>query len=319
MTQHNTSTHARIRLIHAALIPFLLSGLFVAARGEAGESGSNSRLATIPATIINAVRVPDSLFGRSGKLLMRIFAPGKRDMQVGILKQLFGDSSFASPAVRTVKLPESSRTFSLATLVPFTAKVAGKVGTYRIGNWPSEQSAPRSSAYSNPAGFILVTKENQDTRVSENFRLRDFLTKDQATVWPKYLVLREELIDKLELTIADLKAHGVAVKKLHVMSGFRTPQYNAQGTGAGRATNSRHMYGDAADVFVDNEGRGIMSDLNRDGRVNIGDTQVILDAVSRVERRYPDLVGGSGLYKANASHGPFAHIDVRGVKATWTY
>ena len=69
---------------------------------------------------------------------------------------------------------------SLADLAkfPFTAKKAGKVGTYRVGSWPSENRAPRSQAYSNPAGFIRVTPDNQDTRVSEHFRLRDFLTKD---------------------------------------------------------------------------------------------------------------------------------------------
>jgi hypothetical protein len=203
--------------------------------------------------------------------------------------------------------------------VPFAAKVAGKVGAYRIGIWPAEKSAPRSAAYRAPDGFIMVTLENQDTKVSENFRLRDFLTKDQANVWPKYLVLREALVDKLELTITELRSRGVTVKKLSVMSGFRTPQYNNLGVGAGgRASNSRHMYGDAADVFVDNSGRGNMSDLNGDGRVDTRDSQVILDAVAQVEHRYPDLVGGSGLYRANAVHGPFAHVDVRGVKAYWS-
>jgi hypothetical protein len=60
-----------------------------------------------------------------------------------------------------------------------------------------------------------------------------------------------------------------------------------------------------------------MDDLNRDGRVNMADTRVVLAAVERVERKYPDLVGGVGLYHSTGSHGPFAHIDVRGSRARW--
>src|SRR5439155_7889517 len=121
-------------------------------------------------------------------------------------------------------------------------------------------------------GFIEVTPANMDTRVSEHFRLRDFLTHDQQDVWPKYLVLRPQLVDKLELVIARLQLDGARVDHLSVMSGFRTPQYNATGgeTG-GRAELSRHMYGDAADVFVDNDGDGRMDDLKHDGRINYRD------------------------------------------------
>jgi hypothetical protein len=39
--------------------------------------------------------------------------------------------------------------------------------------------------------------------------------------------------------------------------------------------------------------------------------------VERVERAYPELVGGLGKYHAVGPSGPFAHIDVRGYKARW--
>ena len=32
---------------------------------------------------------------------------------------------------------------------------------------------------------------------------------------------------------------------------------------------------------------------------------------------YQPFEGGLGLYKANAAHGPFVHVDVRGYPARW--
>jgi uncharacterized protein YcbK (DUF882 family) len=102
-----------------------------------------------------------------------------------------------------------------------------------------------------------------------------------------------------------------------VMSGFRTPWYNRHGGHVGgRAELSRHMYGDAADVYIDN-GNGRMADLNHDGRVDSRDARVILRAVEEVEKEHPELSGGVGVYRSTRSHGPFAHIDVRGWRARW--
>jgi len=206
--------------------------------------------------------------------------------------------------------------FTYLRLRPFKDKQDGRIGSYVIGFWPGERGRVTSRAYQNPNGFIEVTPENQNTRISEHFRLGDFLTHGQVRVWPKYLVLREELVDKLELVITDLNSRGILVRHMSVMSGFRTPSYNGPG-GEGRSGVSRHMYGDAADVFVDNDRNGRMDDLNRDGRVDHLDARVILDAVERVERLHPSLAGGVGVYKANSAHGPFAHVDVRGWRARW--
>jgi uncharacterized protein YcbK (DUF882 family) len=258
----------------------------------------------------------DSLVGLSGKLRARFVARGSVSLGIPILAQLFGDSALETPGIHP--LMDATRSFSLITMLPFSAKQSGRIGSYRIGNWPGERRAPRSADYANPEGFIEVTAENESTYVSDHFRLSDFLTHDQQDTWPKYLVLNERLVDKLELVIQDLNAHGVHVEHLAVMSGFRTPEYNVQGVGeGGRARDSRHQYGDAADVFVDNEGRGRMDDLNHDGRVDYRDARVIRDAVDRVEAAHPELVGGVGVYRGNSVHGPFAHVDARGVRARW--
>jgi hypothetical protein len=201
------------------------------------------------------------------------------------------------------------------TMRSFGQKVRALLNGYRLGYWPQEKGRLRSEAYRNPDGFIEVTPENEDTRVSEHFRLRDFVSHGQNNVWPKYVVLREPLLDKLELVIEDLNDHGVNAEGMRIRSGFRTPAHNQAVRGEGSARDSRHQFGDAADVFIDQVGNGRMSDLNGDRKVNFADVKMILDAVERVEARYPELVGGTGLYTGRS--GQFAHIDVRGVRARW--
>ena len=92
---------------------------------------------------------------------------------------------------------------------------------------------------------------------------------------------------------------------------------NRKGLNKGRATLSRHQYGDAADVWVDNDGDWYMDDLNGDGRRDTRDARVILSAMEAVERTHPELAGGGGIYGDNGAHGPFIHIDVRGKRARW--
>ena len=261
--------------------------------------------------------VIDTIFGRSGRLLARFLAP-RHSMEVEPIARLFGRREQKDAGTLAVTDSASGRQLSLFTLLPFDDMVKGRVGDYHIGRFPAEKRAPRSAAYENPDGFIEVTLENKDTPVSERFRLVDFLTHDQGNVWPKYLVLREPLVDKLELVLVELQRRGIKAERLAVMSGFRSPQYNQKGVGrGGRARDSRHQFGDAADILVDNNHDGRLDDLNHDGRVNSRDLRILVEAIEHVEREYPELIGGLGLYRATRSHGPFVHVDVRGVRARW--
>ncbi len=240
------------------------------------------------------------------------------------LSTLFGFSGklravFALPGEAAAQVVENGiRPLQLVLLKPFSAKVNGWIGPYHLGSWPYEHRAPENPAYANPRGFIEVTPQNFGMHVSEHFTLGQFITKDQGNVWPKYVVLDPRLLDKLELTIAELGREGHPVKGLFVMSGFRTPEYNEQGVGAGgRSAVSRHQYGDAADVYPDDQGRGEMDDLNHDGRVDLKDAHILADAAAAVEQEHPELVGGIGIYPATSAHGPFVHIDARGKRARW--
>lgn len=210
--------------------------------------------------------------------------------------------------------PAGGRTFeglTLLVLVPFDDDAAVLEG-YRIGRYPAG-----AGRYARPAGFIRVTEESQHLRLSEHFTLREFLTHDQAGVWPKFALVDPLLIDKLELLMHELASRGIAASRMIVMSGFRTPQYNERGLDQGRARLSRHQYGDAADVWVDVDGDWYMDDLDGDGRRDTRDARVMLDALERVESRHRDLVGGAGVYPDNGAHGPFLHVDVRGSRARW--
>jgi uncharacterized protein YcbK (DUF882 family) len=257
------------------------------------------------------------LAGKSGKLLARFVVP-PHSLKIPVLANNLNYASKLIPTVQEIAGASKLGKFSMITMKSFSDKLGASVGPYRVGYWPEEKGRLRSEAYENPEGFIEVTRENQFTLVSQHFTLRDFLTHDQADVWPKYVVLREPLLDKLELVIQDLERHGVRANGMHILSGFRTPDYNeALGDESGRARDSRHQFGDAADVIIDYDGDGRMDDLNGDGRVTFADVRVILAAVERVEREYPDLVGGTGLYHSTGPSGPFAHIDVRGSRARW--
>jgi len=189
---------------------------------------------------------------------------------------------------------------------------------YRTGRWPTTGLAAEDPRYAPPAGFIHVTEENQSTTISKRFTLRDFLTHDQQDVWPKVLVLRPRLVDKLELIGEALEARGLP-GRIHVMSGFRTPQYNTLGVGerGGRAEFSRHTYGDAADIWVDGDGDGRMDDLDHDGRVTVKDARLLLAVAEEGEAAHPQLVGGLSAYRATPAHGPFVHVDARGTRARW--
>lgn len=189
------------------------------------------------------------------------------------------------------------------------------VDGYHIGDY---QRTPLHglAAYNMPQGLIRVTEDNLDTWLSPHFQLAQFVAK-QAGGFPKYMVLRTRLLLKLEMVLERLRERGIDADALYVMSGYRTPFYNA--SIGNKTTYSRHSYGDAADVFVDNDHDGRMDDINGDGKVNVEDSLLIyqmLDSFS-ADAWYHQFEGGLGLYPPNPRFGPMVHMDTRGVKARW--
>lgn len=198
------------------------------------------------------------------------------------------------------------------TLHPLTQGKPDFLGNYRLGHYPKAQSSPNAAHYQPPPGFVRVTQANKTQRVSAHFRLEQFLCK-QSGGWPKYVAVQPALLRKLDALVRALQERGIDLATLTVMSGYRTPYYNRA---IGNVAFSRHIYGDAADIFVDRDGDGRMDDLNGDGRSNVADAQWLAAVVASLD---DDEVtpGGLGTYKANSAHGPFVHIDTRGKAARW--
>src|SRR5262249_10687098 len=99
---------------------------------------------------------------------------------LGLLSGLSGKlrAAFALPGDAPEGVPNRPGIYRLLTgtrqaltcfvLTPFSAKVDGRIGTYRMGLWPFERRVARDPAYDNPPGFIEVTPENFKTHVSEH-------------------------------------------------------------------------------------------------------------------------------------------------------
>ncbi len=214
--------------------------------------------------------------------------------------------------------PESglAMTFQAFVMVPRASIQNGSLNGYRIGEYPSKPLRGLT-IYLPPPGFVEVTRENENTWVSPHFQLKQFVCK-QKSDYPRYLVLRERLLLKLEFLLEKVNQQGIACNSFTIMSGFRTPYYNRA---IGNVQYSRHVWGGAADIFVDETPRdGIMDDLNGDGVVNREDASWLHRLVESLYKKpdYESFIGGLGLYGANAAHGPFVHVDARGFRARWS-
>ena len=185
---------------------------------------------------------------------------------------------------------------------------------YRIGNYPTVTYKNRHK-YKIPEGFIEVTEANKDLFITPHFQLKQFLCK-QASGWPKYLVLSPRLLIKLERLLYEINKRGTLSNSLFIMSGYRTPYYNKS---IGNVQFSRHVFGDAADIYVDENGDSNIDDINKDGKVNMEDADIIYRIVSEIDNdsELKHLLGGMGKYNKNSRHTFFIHIDTRGYKARW--
>lgn len=303
---------------------------------EAMPTAPFSRLAEAIATPPTITAAPASdAFGLSGNVKVRFALPNQSvDFPINLTGTIdslayqwvpYGDSLSSEPmrALGRAPLPAPPRPGfyrlalirgaqreilpepTLAVIVPFSQKTAGSLNGYRIGTYIAERFGRGN--HERPEGFVEVQPQMLDLQVTKHLKLSDFVTHDdQGDQWPKYVALNPRLLDKLELVFADLGADVRPDMAVDVHSGFRSPSHNARVPRA--ASDSRHQYGDAADITVDADG---------DGRITMTDELLVMLAVERVEDKHPDLVGGLGMYISRRYASPYVHIDARGTRSRW--
>lgn len=222
----------------------------------------------------------------------------------------------AEPGLARLRFVNDADEIRLNVIVlhPASGVRDGHLHGYRIDDYPEALDA--DPVYAAPDGYIELTGELLDLELSPHFRLGQFPSR-QSTGLPKFLVLRESLLLKLELLLEHLNEAGIEADSFTVMSGYRTPMYNRA---IGNGQHSRHIYGGAADIYVDVAPRDdIMDDLNRDGAFDYRDSQWLYrladEFFARPENEF--LRGGLGVYRSTSAHGPFLHIDARGRRARW--
>jgi hypothetical protein len=278
---------------------------------------------------VNGQRVPFDVLG--------ISALPHEPMEIASLEepQLHGELRFSSGMARSLgpsrwiwTAPGRAGTYAIAVRVswllkpvrlnvfvlhPYQRLVGGRLGAYAIGRY-NPVPLRGLNAYLPPRGFTPVCPGDEDLLLSPHFNVGQFLCKQGGD--PNLVTFSEALIQKLEAILGAVNDSGFHVSTLQMISGFRTPDYNAR---IGNETEySRHLWGDAADIFVDANGDGLMDDLNHDGRVDLEDARRLLEIIESLEAGRPELVrGGIGLYAPTYEHGPFVHVDTRGYSARW--
>lgn len=216
------------------------------------------------------------------------------------------ESGLYSILLTAVGVTESMK-INCWVMTPITEPKEVIINDFKIGTYPH----PKREEYAAPKGFIEVNKRTENAYVSPNFQVKEFLS-NQAGKWkyPNYVYLDEALLIKLELVLAAVNNSGIPCDKFAVLSGYRTPYYN---TLKDNKEYSRHQFGKAADIYIDNDNDGWMDDLNGDGKRSSVDAQVLYDLIDGFQKQdwYKDFVGGMGFYEQNTSRTSFLHLDVR--------
>lgn len=240
---------------------------------------------------------------------------------IGIITSTSKDWQWIAPSTpgrHEIRFEKNGETILLHVFVltPFENAENAELNGYQIG--PYRKTLFRGlSNYQAPLGFIDLSHGPADLKISPHFTLGQFICKQQPGHDPTYLSVRAETLIKLETLLEAANDKGWKADTFHIMSGFRTPFYNR--SIGNPTTSSRHLYGGAADIWLDRDGDGQMDDLNGDGKITKDDARELARLAEALAkkggRNWP--AGGIGIYGPNSARGPFVHIDSRGYKARW--
>jgi len=204
-----------------------------------------------------------------------------------------------------------------------------KVGGSIIGTYPNPRTARswrvrmHARFFKPPRYWMRITAGNQQQQLAPHVQMGQmvgFITEKDKTR-PKrrhssWFPPNRELVYSLELLTRELLRKKVKVSRLAVNSAFRAPFYNRR---IGGSSYSRHIYGDAADVMVDEDGDEVCDDITGDGRADHRDGLVIGQAIRKLQLSGAIRPGGIGVYGfiGKDSARSYSHFDCRGYVTRW--
>lgn len=237
-----------------------------------------------------------------GKELQSTFKSGAFTMTVPALSGLY-DLEVKDALEKTVlKL-------NLFVLTPIEKKNGDYLNGFRIGTYPPPLG--EGGKYERPKGFIEVKKGTNDVQLSPHFKLSQFVPEQKGN--PKYLVIKESLLLKLEYILAQVNKAGIDATTLGIRHAYLTPHDNAERQ---HAIYGRHIYGDAAQIIIDMDKNGIMDDVNGDGAGDMKDARWLFNLIDKLSDKadYQKLEGGLAHYRLSKKYGGYVYIDCRGNK-----
>ncbi|MCQ8882684.1 D-Ala-D-Ala carboxypeptidase family metallohydrolase [Pseudoalteromonas shioyasakiensis] len=204
---------------------------------------------------------------------------------------------------------ETSKHLLVIVKKPFNANNK-QLNNYQIGLYPTPYKG--YTQYSAPNGFIEIFEKDLSRQLTPHVQVKNIICK-QVSGFPKYLYVNNGGLMMLEELLKFVQSEGIKVSKFAFISGYRTPHYNRS---IGNGKHSRHQYGDAFDLYIDEDSDGRMDDLNGDGKLTVADVDVLYKVFEKFQKqsRYN---GGIGRYRPASHHGGFVHIDNRGFTARW--
>ena len=187
---------------------------------------------------------------------------------------------------------------------------------HRSGNAKVKENP---DSYQPPVWWLRITPTNKDFELVPGLTAGDLVAPAEDTGKPHtdLAPVCYPMWRAVNALRGALTARGIPGRSLKLISGFRAPPYNRA---VGSNAFGRHIYGDAFDFYVDIEGDGKATDLNRDGKLDRHDAYIIVGIIEDLQDDGKIPMGGIGVYNTvGGDHEVTMHLDMRGHRATWCY
>ncbi len=174
-------------------------------------------------------------------------------------------------------------------------------------------------SYMPPPLWLRVTPQNAEFAVVPGVKTIDLVipSEDTGERHSDLVPVHYPMWLAIVAVRAELERRGIPASALKIISMLRTPRYNRS---VGSGAYGRHIYGDAFDFYIDIEGDGKASDLNRDGRRDRRDAYPVVALLEDLQDDGKIPMGGIGIYNTvGGDHEVTMHLDMRGHRATWGY